>query len=90
MDREEEALNSILNDIDGVEGRQVCSECGREVGGDEKLKEKDDNPLEEPGVKGGMKITIEPMTAEKAKEELSKVTDSPTDEEEDEGMPLIL
>jgi hypothetical protein len=89
---EDDALNSILGDLDGVEGREVCQSCGKpmdEMPGDEDEK---DHPIEDPkladSVNGGMKITVEPMTAEKAKEALSKVTDD--EEDHDDFSPLML
>lgn len=82
---EDDALNSILGDLDGVEGREVCQACGKPM---DEAKPDEDHKIEEPEVKGGMKITIEPMDAMKAKEELSKATNA--DMDDDKGMPLML
>lgn len=87
MDHEEEAMNSILGDLDGVEGREVCQMCGKPMDEMPGGKEEKDHPIED-NPKGGMKITIEPISAEKAKEELSKVTDS--EEDHDDFSPLML
>ena len=87
MDMEDEAMNSILGDLDGVEGREVCAACGQPKMGDD---------LEKAGKEaaGGMKITIEPMSAEEAKDKTEDMMDMKNlkdeDMEDDGGMPVIL
>lgn len=83
-DMEDEAMNAILGDLDGVEGREVCSKCGSSP-------EKMGDDLDKAGKEaGGMKITIEPMSADKAKDEMDMSNLKDEDMDDDGGMPVIL
>jgi hypothetical protein len=80
---EDDALNSILGDLDGVEGREVCQACGKPMG--------DEAPKPEDGKSaGGVEITIKPMDADAAKDKMLDLKDLHDDPMDDDSAPLML
>lgn len=90
-DFESDALDSILNDLDKMEGKEVCESCGKPVDDSEEVSPGVDKvEAGKPDVHG-MKVTIEPMTPEQAKDKIKELTSKENDkEDEDSDLPFML
>lgn len=84
-DLEEQAMQGILGDLDGVEGREVCQACGKPL--DEEAPMNDEK--EPMGKVEGVEVSIKPLASDEAKPlDLKDLKDE--EPEHDDGMPLIL